>query len=132
MTTKDDYPPLVSDRSPSNARAQEERKNPSPTGDPGQVAALAERYERQENARRAYAAAASRFADPGKAKQAEADAARHAASRDQLGEQIVALGGAAPQGDEVRQLLRSGAKDVERAGDDAAIAAVLAQVAGEI
>src|SRR5688572_11294883 len=98
-------PPLVSDRSPSNARAQREHEQPSPTGDPQVVALLAQLVEAEENARRACATVAERLEDESVADRVRADAATHQARRAALGELIEGLGGSAPRADEVRQLL---------------------------
>ena len=129
---KDDYPPLISDRSPSYERAREERKHPSPTADPTEVAALAQEFERAEHARKTYAAGAAAAKDNALAERLAATAATHEAKRRELGEKIEKLGGAPPRLEDVRTSLAHGPRDVTDAIDDRGIEAALAGLDAEL
>ena len=103
---------LISSRSPSMARAQEEFAHPSPTGDPEVVALLARLSEAEQNAGRACTEAAEKLEDPSLVAQVLGEVATHEAHRASLGAQIEALGGSAPTTAECRQILPRGADAV--------------------
>jgi len=120
-------PPLVSPRSPSNARAQADLEDPE-LGDAGVIAALQRLYEAHDNARRAYAAAAGRLSDQRAQQELRAAAVTLGAHGERVAELIEGLGGLAPRPDEVRDVLAHGAEDVARAADHAAVQAAIQAV----
>jgi hypothetical protein len=113
--TDDPYPPLMSPRSPSYARARREFEHPSPTGDPNLVAALARLSELEENARRGCLTAAQTVDDPELAVALRLAGEDHDERRRAIGEMVVELGGSAPRIEECRGLLAHNAETIERA-----------------
>jgi hypothetical protein len=97
--------PLVTPRSPSNARAQS-GEDPGESANADRIASLSRLVEIEENARRVHERAGSEAA------------AQHAARRDRLAAKVAALGGSAPQGKEIRSLLSS--DDPSAIGDEVA------------
>jgi hypothetical protein len=129
---KDEYPPLISDRSPSYERAREERKHPSPTADPNEVAALARQFERAEHARQTYAAGAAAAKDKALADRLAATAATHESTRRELAEKLEKLGAAPPRLEDVRAQLTHGPRDIADAIDDRGIEAALSRLDAEL
>lgn len=123
---------LISARSPSVARAQEEFDHPSPTGDPQVVALLARLSEAEENAGRACSKAAERLVDPSLVAQVQGENAMHQAHRASLGAQIEALGGSPPTTGECRQILTQGADAVDGAESEPAAMEALRVMRGEL
>ena len=111
--------PLISPRSPSYARAREELRHPSPTGDPEVVAVLARLSEAEENARRGCARLAGIVGDETLAEELRDDASTHQARREALVELIEALGGSAPRPEECRVILRDADEAVASARSEA-------------
>lgn len=128
----DPYPPLISPRSPSYARARREAQNPSPAGGAEVVALVARLSEAEENARQACSKIAEIVKDESLASQVHGAAAIHQAHRETLGELIEALGGSAPRPDECRAILTRGADAVAGATSDPAALESLKVTRGEL
>jgi hypothetical protein len=118
MAREGTFPPLISPRSPSYARARRELANPSPAGDAQVVAVLARLAELEENAARATRKGAEVAKDPTLAAQLREAALLHDARRQDMAELIATLGGSAPRTDESRDLLTHDAASVGRAVED--------------
>jgi hypothetical protein len=133
MDTPKPFPPLVTGRSPSYERARAERAHPSPTADPAIVAALARRFELEEEARQAYVLAAEASAsDEALVAKLEASAHHHTLERAALGKRLEELGGAPPRLEECRYLLTHGADAVARAAGSPAMQGELRALEDEL
>ena len=128
----EEYPPLITDRSPSYERAREERKHPSPAAAPHEIARLVWDFERFEHARKTYAAAAAAARDASLAERCAAKAAAHEAHRDELAAEIEALGGTPPRLEDVHASLEYGPYDIADARDDRDLEAALSGLDAEL
>lgn len=136
--------PLISERSPSYARARQEWAHPSPATDPEQIAVLNRLVEAAHQAGEVCTAAARALgAGPGTAPGAVAGAhtageimiemgAHHEAQVNALANAIAELGAAAPRPEQREHVLARDPADIEYMQDPAAILAAVAATEDEL
>lgn len=129
---KQDYPPLVSNRSPSIERARREHAHPSPTADPDLIARLNRLVEAEHNAAAMVATAVDLARDPALADELAAMAAVHQEHARTLADVVSALGGAAPRPDQSAQVLSRSPGDLAYVQSDAELLAMLAATTDEL
>jgi hypothetical protein len=129
-------PPLISERSPSYARARDERAHPAPTADPQEIAVLNRLVEAADHAAAVCAAAAEVLAESLAARaQAEVVAdlcALHAQQLDELASVIEDLGASAPRPGERERVLTRDPADIHYLQDPAAVLAAVDATADEL
>lgn len=107
MAKTDEFPPLMTDRSPSTARARREHEHPTEDAEAQSVARLNQLCEVEIAAARAYRAAAKNASDPSVAASLQSQADAHDARGQSVGALVTAAGGSPPREDEVRLTLGS-------------------------
>lgn len=112
---EDNYPPLISPRSPSYERARYEFLHPTRFGDAGTVAALSRLSEAEHDAHRLCERLAPLLGETRAAGMVREHVSVHAARRQALAEMIEELGGSAPTPQESRVLLSAASDAAERA-----------------
>lgn len=115
MSLDQDYPPLVTERSPSNERSLDQATD---AGGADAIALLAQLSEAEENSRKAYATVAEMVTFEAASNLARDAAAEHEARRLALGALIESLGGLAPRRDQCREVLTHGTEAVARASTE--------------
>jgi hypothetical protein len=115
MATSNENLPLISYRSPSYERARRELAHPSPTTDPRIIALLAFLVEAEDNARVAYAKAATLVSDEDFYEQLESAAGTHEERENDIGRLITELGGSPPRPGECRRVLEVEEADLAEA-----------------
>lgn len=129
---KQDYPPLISNRSPSVERARREHEHPSPTTDPELIARLNRLVEAEHDAAGMVNAAMDIARDPALADELVAMAALHQEHARTLADVVSALGGAAPRADQSTQVLSRSPGDLAYVQSDIELLAMLAATADEL
>ncbi|WP_428266456.1 hypothetical protein [Haliangium sp.] len=143
MSTDDDDPPLVSERSPSLARARHEYAHPAPTAAPAMIAALTRLLEAEHDAASLCAVAASLLAaaapagDPagvtGDPAGVIADLAEaHQARCDALARTLAQLGAAAPRPEQYSRVLARDPDDLRYGRSAAELIAAAAATEDEL
>ncbi|ACY18150.1 hypothetical protein [Haliangium ochraceum] len=127
--------PLVSDRSPSLARARAEREHPSPTADADEIAVLNRLVEAEVQAAAVCREAQSALQRVGAPRASDALAEvqdGHGHNRSKLTAVIAALGASAPEADECGPVLAQSPEDMGYLGDEAAVIAAVTRTEDEL
>lgn len=128
--------PLISDRSPSYARARNERENPSATADPEEIAVLNRLVEAEAHAAAICAAAVEVLSESlGAADRAETVAdlcALHEEHVHGLGDTIAELGASAPRDGERERVLSRDPADIHYIQDATEVLAAVSTAEDEL